>query len=138
VTRPRAAAALCLALLAAPCPAQVVSEPQAFLYVSVPFGAPPAAGLSLRARLDTPARPHVPLMDVRFTGERPPAFRILGMRADAAAPEDAPVNWWIVGGIAAAFVVVVAASNRDEEKKDPLPICQEGMPPPPGGCRPAN
>jgi len=137
VTRSRAAAALCLALFAAPCPAQVVSEPQAFLYVSVPFGAPAAAGLSLRARLDTPARPYVQLVDLRFGGERVPSLRVLGMKADGAEA-DAPVNWWIVGGIAAAFVVVVAAGNRDEEKKDPLPICQEGFPPPPGGCRPAN
>jgi hypothetical protein len=115
-----------------------MSEPQAFLYVGVPFGAPTFSGLSLRARVDTPARAQVPVVDVRFTGERAPALRILGMKADGAAAEGAPVNWWIVGGIAAAFVVVVAASSKDDEKKDPLPICQEGLPPPPGGCRPAN
>ncbi len=129
--------ALLVSLAAAPCAAQVLSEPQAFLYVSVPFGAPAFSGFSLRARADAPARPHVALVDVRFTGEQLPALRILGMKADGAAPEEKPINWWIVGGIVAAVAVVVAATNKDE-KKDPLPICQGGFPPPPGGCRPAN
>lgn len=137
MTSPRAAAALCLALLSAPCPAQVVSEPQAFLYLSVPFGAPAVSGFSLRARLDAPARPHVPIVDIRLAGARPPVLRVLGMKADGTGPEEAAVNWWIVGGIAAAFVLVVAASDK-EDKKEPLPVCQEGFPPPPGGCRPAN
>ena len=118
--------------LSSPClAADAVNEPQALLYLTIPFGSDarkdraPVLGFALRRgsdSIETTARPfrQISLLEIQFDAKRTvrvmglPAIRLSAGEEGTEAGGPTEVNWLIVGGAVVGAVVLIAAANRSK------------------------